>query len=82
MCLPPVSVGTADGATVCVAVVLLCFGDSERLAVVVAEVKLAADTQLPCMLLGVNLVVKTRVTGLIAVDIVMMIHNSILSAYI
>ncbi len=79
MFLPLMRFRTADGASVCVAVVLLTCLYSFRLAGEHAEICLIGNSQLLCVFLGVNFMVKSGVAGLVIVDIIFF-HKIFLSA--
>ncbi len=81
MFLPLMRFRTADGASVCVAVVLLTCLNSFRLAGEHTEICFIGNSQLLCVFLGVNFMVKSGIAGLVVVDIVL-IHKSFLSAKI
>ena len=76
---PPVSCRAANCAAIGVAVVRLRLCDGSSLVGEVAKINLALDAQLLGMLLGVDLVMETRVKGLVTVYVVKMVHNDILS---
>lgn len=67
--------GTADSAAICIAIVFLSFLNRLNLAGEVAKICLAANLELLGVFLCVDLVMKSRIAGLIVVDVIMF-HNS------
>ena len=80
MISPPVCSGAACGTAIGIAVILLGFCNRGSCAGEIAQVQLAANAQFFCMLFGMDLVMEARVMGLVAINVIMLKHNRILSA--
>ena len=66
---------TASSTAIRIKINFLCLSNSFHFACEVANILRATDTKLSGVLLGVDFMMKSRIQGLIVVDIVVFIHN-------
>ena len=66
---------TAGCTSVRIKIDFLSLSNSFHFACKIANILCAADAKLSCVLLGVDFMMKSRIQGLIVIDIVVFIHN-------